>query len=145
MQLTSFTDYSLRVLVLLRLRGDERVTTAEAAEIHGLSHAHLAKVVASLAEAGFVESTRGRGGGLRLAKPPEEIRIGDVVRALEPHFHYAECFEPGKERACLLTPGCELRGLLADAGEAFLATLDGATLADLGKAPSHGRKLRGRS
>ena len=87
------------------------------------------KVANQLKRAGFLKATRGRSGGLELARPPEKIRLGDVVRATEPDFALVECFAPGN--SCLITPRCRLKGVLKEALQAFVATLDRYTLADL--------------
>ncbi len=94
MQFTAHTDLGLRVLLMLGSEPAVQRSTHELAERHGLSQPHVAKVVQSLALHGFVETSRGRTGGVRLAKLPADIRIGDVVRALEPHMNFVECFQP---------------------------------------------------
>ncbi|WP_018077926.1 Rrf2 family transcriptional regulator [Thiobacillus denitrificans] len=130
MQLTRFTDFSLRVLIYLGAHPDGRVTVAEIASEHGISRHHLTRVVHQLGVKGYIETVRGKGGGFRLARRPEQIRIGDVVRDMESGFELAECFRPG-DTACRLLPGCALKPVLLDAGRAFLASLDAYTLADL--------------
>jgi Rrf2 family transcriptional regulator, nitric oxide-sensitive transcriptional repressor len=130
MQLTRFTDFSLRVLIYLGTRPDTQATVAGVAAEQGISRHHLTRVVHQLGIRGYIETVRGKGGGFRLARAPEAIRIGDVVRDMEPGFELAECFRPGAN-ACRLLPGCALKPVLLDAGRAFLASLDGYTLADL--------------
>ena len=130
MRLTRFSDYSLRVLMYLALREPELATIAEIAGHYDISENHLMKVVHGLAQLGYVTSLRGRGGGLRLAKPPAEISVGEVVRATEADTALVECFNPGSN-ACVITQACALRRALAKAQEAFYATLDDVTLADL--------------
>lgn len=130
MQLTLYTDYSLRVLIYLGLRRDRLSTVSEIAESYGISRNHLVKVVHNLATLGFVHSTRGKGGGLSLARSPERINIGDVVRHTEMNFNIVECFD-GKSRGCPITAVCRLKGVLSDAANAFLRVLDGYTLADV--------------
>jgi len=134
MQLTNFTDYGLRAL--MRLAGDpERVFTAgETAREFRLSQAHLVKIIQRLAEAGFVETRRGKGGGFRLARSADAIRLGDVVRALEAPYPIVECFQPGGG-ACALAPGCGLRARLSQAERAFIADLNASTLADISWTP----------
>ncbi len=129
MRLTSFTDYGLRVLMRLAGRPDTRLTTEEIAREFAISRHHLTKVVQELAAAGLVRTVRGAGGGLALARPAATIRIGEVVRSLEAPQAMVECFRAdGGE--CRLTPACRLRFMLAGAERAFLAELDGFTLAD---------------
>lgn len=125
MQLTQQTDFALRLLIVLARRADEPLSIAAFAEDQGLSYNHMAKVGQALVRAGYVESVRGRAGGVRLARPAEAIRIGDVVRDLEPRLAAADC------AACRLSGNCGLNGLLGEAMGAFLATLDGKTLADM--------------
>lgn len=130
MQLTLYTDYSLRVLIYLGLRRDRLSTVSEIAQSYGISRNHLVKVVHNLSTLGFIYSTRGKGGGLSLARAPELINIGDVVRHTEVNFNIVECFD-GKSLNCPITAACRLKGLLGDAAAAFLHVLDGYTLADL--------------
>jgi Rrf2 family transcriptional regulator, nitric oxide-sensitive transcriptional repressor len=129
MHLTRYTDYSLRVLIYLAVQQEELATIEEIAKAYGISNAHLTKIVHQLGRAGYVETVRGRGGGLRLAQPPEKIRVGEVVRHTEA-MPLVECFDP-KTSHCRIEPVCDLRAALRDALEAFLRTLDGYTLADL--------------
>jgi Rrf2 family nitric oxide-sensitive transcriptional repressor len=129
-QLTRFTDYSLRVLLHLGNHPDTLATVAAIAEEHNISRHHLTRVVHQLGLKGYIETVRGKGGGFRLARRPDQIRIGDVVRDMETGFELAECFRPG-ESGCRLLPACALKPVLADAGRAFLASLDRYTLADL--------------
>ncbi len=134
MQLTNFTDYSLRVLMYLAAKGERLATISEVAEAYGISRNHLVKVVHNLALQGFISTLRGQGGGMRLARPPHLIVIGEVVRRTEPAFHL-ECFDPATNR-CRIDPACNLRHILAGAYGAFLAALDGYTLADAVSDPS---------
>jgi len=129
MRLTNFSDYALRLMMYAAVRKDELVTIEETAALYGLSRAHLMKVANQLTRAGFLKATRGRNGGLSLAKKPEKIRLGDVVRSTEPDFALVECFASGNQ--CLITRRCKLRGVLSEAMGAFLRTLDRYTLADL--------------
>ncbi len=129
MQLDKFTDYALRVLVMLAVRTPERVPTSLIATTYGLSDNHLSKVATQLAHEGFVISERGRGGGLTLARPADQINIGSVVRALKRDAAVVECFGP--DQSCLILPVCALRTPLLQAQEAFFAALDRYTLADV--------------
>lgn len=129
MQLDKFTDYALRVLMTLAVRAPARIATSEIATIYGLSDNHLSKVATQLAREGFVVSERGRNGGLTLARPADQIRVGDVVRAMKRSDPVVACF--GADKSCLILPACGLREPLAKAQEAFFATLDRYTLADV--------------
>ena len=131
MRLTVYTDYSLRMLMYLAVKGDGRATIAEVAEAYGISKAHLTKVAHQLGLAGYVETIRGKGGGLRLARPAEEIGLGDVIRRTEPDMALVPCFEPVHAPCCPIVPACGLRGALYEARQAFLAVLDRHSLADL--------------
>jgi len=135
MRLTHFTDLSLRLLMFLAVKPNGLATIQEVAGRYGISRNHLMKVAQQLVKEGFVESVRGRGGGLRLKRLPSEIRVGDVVRATEDDFRMVECFEAGKT-SCTLLPACRLKGVLGEALAAYLAVLDEHTLADL-TTPSH--------
>jgi Rrf2 family transcriptional regulator, nitric oxide-sensitive transcriptional repressor len=130
MRLSEYTDYTLRVLMYCAAHRDRLVTIAELAEQHGVSKNHLMKVVNDLARQGLLETTRGRGGGLRLLAEPETICIGDVVRATETDFRLVECFDPSTN-ACTLTPRCRLKHLFNEALAGYFKALDGATLADV--------------
>ena len=134
MHLTRYTDYSLRVLIYLGTRQDKLATISEIAAYHGISRNHLMKVVHQLGAHGYIDTLRGKGGGIKLARPPESIVIGDVVRSMEENMSIVGCFEPGYT-ACILTPSCQLKTALTEALHSFLATLDLYTLADLINAP----------
>jgi Rrf2 family nitric oxide-sensitive transcriptional repressor len=129
MQLTQYTDYSLRVLIYLAA-ANRGATVAEIAERYGVSRHHLVKVAHHLGKAGYVVTERGRNGGLRLARAPGDINLGRVVRDMEPNFHLVECFNPGGNH-CVITPACALIRVLSEANAAFFAVLDQHTLADV--------------
>ena len=130
MHRTTFSDYSLRVLMYLGARRGELCTIAEIAGAYDVSENHLMKVVHGLARHGYVETLRGRGGGLRLAKDPADIKVGAVVRDTEADDALVECFDP-ETSACRIGPACVLKGVLDRANDAFYAELDRHTLRDL--------------
>jgi Rrf2 family nitric oxide-sensitive transcriptional repressor len=130
MKLTSFTDYSLRVLIYLAAQPGERATIAQIATAFDVSENHLVKVVHFLGKQGWLANVRGKGGGLELGEAPEKIVVGLVVRETEGKAVVAECFgESGGD--CQIAPNCRLRGVLGEAVTAFYAVLDRYTLADL--------------
>lgn len=130
MRLTAFTDYSLRVLIYLAADTSRRATIGEIAATYGISENHLVKVVHFLGRQGWIDTVRGKGGGLQLAMAPEAVNVGRVVRDTEGAALPAECFaEDGGH--CLIDGSCRLKGVLAEAVAAFYAALDAYTLADL--------------
>jgi Rrf2 family nitric oxide-sensitive transcriptional repressor len=130
MRLTSFSDYTLRVLMYLALEPGRLATIPEIAAAYGISENHLMKVVHQLGRAGVVESIRGKGGGVRLALAPEDIRLGSIVRSCEGSAPIVECFSPD-DNHCHIAPACRLKKILAGAFDALYASLDAYTLADL--------------
>jgi Rrf2 family nitric oxide-sensitive transcriptional repressor len=130
MRLTAYTDFSLRVLMYLALNPDRRPTIAEIAERYGISKAHLMKVVYQLGLKGYVETVRGKGGGLTLAKPLDRITVGEIVRESEPDMALVACFDP-EQPSCVIAPACRLKGKLNEARAAFLKVLDDCTLAEV--------------
>jgi Rrf2 family nitric oxide-sensitive transcriptional repressor len=130
--LTQWTDYSLRVLMYCAACHDraQPVTIAEIAEFHGISRSHLTKIVMTLAALGHLETTRGRGGGLRLLRPAQDVTVGEIVRQTESDLTLVECFDPGRN-TCRVAGRCRLERVLARATARFLEVLDGVTLADL--------------
>jgi len=132
LRLTVYTDYALRLLMYLAVKEDGLATIAEVAASYGISKNHLMKVAHQLGQAGYVATVRGRGGGLRLAKPVAEINLGAVVRYTEPDMAIVACLNP-VEAPCAIKSCCVLRRALAKAGDAFIAVLDGYTLADLAR------------
>lgn len=136
MQLTLFSDYSLRILLYLTAHRGRRVTLPEISAAYGISQNHLVKVVQRLIEEGWVESARGRGGGLSLAREPSQINIATVVRVTEPHLNLVECFD-AVTNTCPIDPACGLKRVLVRAQEAFFKELEQHTLADfLPRAPA---------
>jgi Rrf2 family nitric oxide-sensitive transcriptional repressor len=129
MHITQHTDYALRALIYLGTNEDRLVTIQEISDRFAVSRNHLMKVVNQLIRAGFVEGVRGKGGGLRLGRPPAEIGVGDVVRRMERGMELVECF--GKGCSCILDPDCKLKVALSNALAAFLQVLDDISLADL--------------
>ena len=129
MRLTAFTDFGLRALMRIAAEPDRALSAAEIAAELGISRDHLAKAMAALARAGLLATRRGGGGGAVLARPADEIALGEVVRVLERDQALVECFRPDGG-ACAITPECRLRGLLAGAEGAFLAELDRHSLAE---------------
>jgi Rrf2 family nitric oxide-sensitive transcriptional repressor len=129
MRLTTFSDYAIRVLMFAAAAGERLVTVEETAKAYGISRAHLMKVVNILTREGYLTGVRGRSGGFRLARPPQEINLGALLRATEPDFALVECFAPGNR--CVVTRRCKLPNVLNAALNAFIATLDKHSLADL--------------
>jgi Rrf2 family nitric oxide-sensitive transcriptional repressor len=133
MRLTDFSDYAFRMLMYAAQQSDRLITIEETAAVYGISRAHLTKVANRLTRAGYLTAVRGRSGGLALAKRPDKIRLGEVLRLTEPDFALVECFTP--DNRCILSPRCRLRGALKEALASFTKTLDGYTLADLMRNP----------
>lgn len=137
MRLTLYTDYALRTLLYLGVHAERRVSIREVAQAYGISENHLVKVIHHLGRGGFVHTQRGRGGGLTLARPPEEIIVGDVVRHTEEDMALVSCMVPALQGACpqpsgcILADACRLQGVLGNALAAFMAVLDTCTLAAL--------------
>ena len=134
MKITTFTDYSLRVLIYVATAPGGRGTIAEVSQAYGVSEHHLVKVVHLLGRAGFLANTRGRGGGLSLAMPASRIRVGDVVRATEGEEGPVDCHDKVRG-ACAIAGACRLAGVLEQAMVAFRAVLDRFTLEDLVRGP----------
>jgi Rrf2 family nitric oxide-sensitive transcriptional repressor len=130
MQLTQFTDYSLRSLMYLGAHPARLCKIAQIAAAYGISANHLMKVVNRLASCGYVETIRGKGGGLRLARAPRLINLGAVVRDMEGRFDIVECFNP-RHQNCPLLPACILKSVLNDASRNLMSTMDRYTLEDV--------------
>ena len=129
MRLTTLSDYALRVLLYAAASGDRLITIEETARVYKISRAHLMKVVNILTRSGFLKGVRGRAGGFTLARSPDAINIGAVMRTTEPDFALVECFATGNQ--CIVTGCCKLPAILNEALTNFVATLDRYTLADL--------------
>lgn len=130
MQLTLYSDYALRVLFYLSQMPKKTATIVEIAHFYKISKNHLVKVVHHLAELGFIISTRGKGGGIKLAKPANQITFGEVVLKTEPHFFLVECFNT-KTNHCVISPMCGLKNILQHALQAFFKVLEEYTLAEV--------------
>lgn len=132
MRLTQWTDYTLRVLMYCAAcqAREQPVTITEIADSHSISRSHLTKIVQELGAQGLLETTRGRGGGMRLLKNAKDINIGQVVRHTETDFMMVECFDPSLNQ-CGLSQRCKLKGVLQQATASYLSVLDGVTLEDL--------------
>ena len=141
MRLTLSTDYALRLLMLAGLEPDRLVTIEEVADRFQISKNHLMKVAYELGQAGYLETVRGRNGGLRLGRAPEQIVVGEVVRTMEPDFAVVECEDP--TGYCKIAPWCVLRSAMREAVQAFLTKLDKYTLEDLLRPRSRLRQLLG--
>jgi Rrf2 family nitric oxide-sensitive transcriptional repressor len=141
MRLTFSTDYALRLLMLVGLETERLVTIEEVADRFGISKNHLMKVAHQLGQRGYLETVRGRNGGLRLGKAPDQIVVGEVVRKMEPDFAVVECESPAGY--CRIAPCCTLRSAMRQAVQAFLAKLDQYTLEELLRPKSKLRQLLG--
>lgn len=129
MQLTTFSDYALRILIYLAVMPDDTTTAQEVAERYGISFHHIAKAAQWLAREGYIDSTRGRGGGIKLALPPQEISLGEILRKSEEATALVECMRSSGGQ-CKIIRGCGLIGILNDAEETFFQSLDDKTLLD---------------
>ncbi|WP_258112461.1 Rrf2 family transcriptional regulator [Alicyclobacillus sp. SP_1] len=131
MNLTRFSDYSLRILLYVALQPDNELSNIESiSRVYRISNHHLVKVVHELGKLGYLKTVRGRSGGIRLAKPPEEICIGEVIRHTEDNWNLVECFDE-ENGFCILNPMCRLKGVFSEALRAYLEVLDKYTLADM--------------
>lgn len=134
MKLTHYSDYSLRVLIYLAIENNRLVTISEIAKSYDISRNHVVKVVHHLGKLGYLETQRGKNGGMRLARDSLDVNVGELVRKTEASLQIVECF--GDDDACVLSPVCVLKNALNDALTAFLNVLDSYTLADLVKPDS---------
>jgi Rrf2 family nitric oxide-sensitive transcriptional repressor len=134
MNITRFTDYSLRVLIYLTIHDEKLATIKEIADAYGISKNHLMKVVQELSTKGYLQSTRGKNGGIKLGKEPAAINVGELIRMIEQDSTLVECF--GDDNQCIITTACQLKHLLAEAMDSFFKSLERYTLADLVKEPN---------
>ena len=131
MQITKYSDYSLRALMYLGLNRHRRCTIHEIADAYGISENHLMKLVHQLGQEGYVRTTRGRNGGLELAMPASEINLGEVLRLTEGSFQLVECFAGREKNTCPIAGPCRLTGVLEEGLQAFFDVLDQYTLEDM--------------
>lgn len=136
MRLTTMTDYSMRLLMYVGQHPGRLCTISEVAGVYGISEAHLMKITHQLGLAGWLETVRGKGGGMRLAAAPADINLGAVVRSVESDFALVDCLTA--DNACMLTGSCRLTSIVSEALQSFMAHLDRHTLADLLPAPRDG-------
>lgn len=129
MRLTRFTDYSLRVLIFLGIQQDGLSTIKQIADHYDISKNHLMKVVYELNRLGYIETVRGKNGGMRLNQDPDSINLGALVRRTENDLDLVECFSDGNR--CVITSACRLKSILGEALNAFIGVLDQYTLSDL--------------
>ncbi|HET7774891.1 MAG TPA: Rrf2 family transcriptional regulator [Azospira sp.] len=142
MKLSTFSDYSLRVLIYLGLQTDRLATVSEITNAFGISRGHLMKVVHQLGRAGYLETVRGKGGGMRLGQTPERIVLGQVIRHTEGDIAMVECFSGDSH--CRIQPACRLKAVLAEALAGMFKVLDAYTLADLLRQPEQLEAIIGR-
>lgn len=129
MHLTTFTDYGLRTLMYLAAEPDKLCSVREVAEHYDISRNHLVKVVHKLSQLGYVASTKEKGGGIRLARDPGDLYLGDLISSLEPNMNVVECFSE-ETNTCKVSSSCQLKYFLGDANQAFIRSLNSHTLAD---------------
>lgn len=129
MQLTQFTDYSLRALIYISLR-KESCTIKDITEAYGISNNHMVKIIHNLAKLGLIKTIRGKNGGIIMASQPETINLGRLIKQLEPHFDLVPCFNRAKANCCI-APVCKLKSVLHEAQAAFIGVLERYTLADV--------------
>lgn len=134
MRLTTYSDYALRMLIYAAIKPGSFVTIREISEAYGISKNHLMKIANDLSQAGYLRTSRGRNGGLCLAKAPQEINIGKIIRMTEAGIVLVECGDP-RTNQCVITRACRLKHVLFDALEVFYRQLEQTTLADLVEEP----------
>lgn len=129
MRLTSYSDYSLRVLLYVAVNSEKLVTIKEISEAYEISSNHLMKIIYNLGKMNYIETIRGRNGGIRLSKQPVDINIGELIRKTEEDFYLVECFK--EDNNCVITPVCSLKHMLNEALNSFFLVLDTYTLEDI--------------
>lgn len=140
MKLTSYTDYSIRVLIYLGINDDRLCTSSEISEFYGISRNHLAKIIHQLSSLNLIESFKGASGGIKLALAPKEINLGKLIRKTEPDFNIVECFNTNGN-TCRISPICKLKSIFNESTNAFLKNLDKYSLKDILKNKSDLKKL----
>ena len=130
MQLTSFTDYALRTLIYLAARPEDKSSVKKISEHYGISRNHLVKVVHRLSQLGYIETTKGKGGGVQIAKGTEKLRLGDLISQLEPNMNMVECFD-AKTNTCRITNSCQLKHYLFEATNNFIKTMNKYSLGEV--------------
>lgn len=130
MELTKFSDYSLRMLLYLGLHEKRNVSLLEISEAYSISRNHLVKIAKHLSDLEVIMTVRGKGGGIQLAQPHDKINIGEIVRSTEGHIPLVECFNPDTNKCCIIS-SCTLKGILKKAEQAFYKELDKYSLEDL--------------
>ena len=145
MRLTIYTDYTLRVMMFLAIqhRSGALSRIDDIARAYAISRSHLSKIVHELGHSGLVITVRGRSGGMQLARPPEQITVGEIVRLAEKDFAVVACHDPDTTDICVIQPACNLQRVLRRAMAAFMLELDGLTLAEAITAPSAAASLLG--
>jgi len=129
MQLTSFTDYSIRTLMYLAAHSQDISSVGKISEYYGISRNHLVKVVHQLAQFGYIETSKGRGGGIKISEGATTLKLGDLIARLEPNMDMVECFD-SKTNTCRITDSCQLKHYLHEATRAYIDALNQYTLAD---------------
>lgn len=130
MKLTSYTDYSIRLLIYLGVNDERLCTAQEISDFYDISRNHLSKIIHQLSKLKFIESYKGAAGGIKLATEPHKINLGALIRKTEPDFDIAECFSP-ERNSCKISPACKLKTILNESTKAFLKNLDDYSLADV--------------
>lgn len=129
MQLTSFTDYGIRVLMYLATQPEQISSVKEIAEYYNISRNHLVKITHRLSQLGYINTSKGKGGGIQISKGIEKLNLGDIIIALEPNFNIVECFD-AQNNTCRITNSCHFKHYISEARENFINTMNKYTLGD---------------
>lgn len=129
MQLTSFTDYGIRVLMYLATQPEQISSVKEIAEYYNISRNHLAKIIHRLSQLGYINTSKGKGGGIQISKGIEKLNLGEIIIALEPNFNIVECFD-AQNNTCRITNSCQFKHYISEARENFINTMNKYTLGD---------------